>query len=451
MADPTIACSVTGREAKTRPLTDGSPALPRGWKRLPSGEAISPEGLAAQFDLRGVGLPVQAVLPEGGEASADAWKGFRAAARLSGRQVAGVFNLAVQRLLAADTEPVAETNGKRKLPPAPAGSELYALARGEFPALDSQSAGSVLQKARAAYLGSRWGVRVTHKERPPFAKATTPVPIPDKDVRLSLVGGDRIPHATFRLAGRRFTVRLGTGPEWRRQLQQVRDLADGRLIGGEVKLVEKRVSGDTRNGSTVRREAGANKVPTRYLLVFSAYLPKRPTEKEPGKALTCSTGGGRRLWTVAVGDRELWYLSESEIFRWLGEARHALAGNPSWLLEAIAGYADWRQRISEDRKFERRHGAERVNLNAAQERRADKYHARLHDFCHKAARMLAGLAARQKVERVVYGDDDTSYFPSFPWFKLRSMVAQKLSEIGVEFVHDTSSGEGEPEGVHDEG
>ena len=51
---------------------------------------------------------------------------------------------------------------------------------------------------------------------------------------------------------------------------------------------------------------------------------------------------------------------------------------------------------------------------------------------HEIAAQLAGYAARRHCAQVRYDDSDHSYLgDGFPWYRLRSLIAEKLDARGI--------------------
>lgn len=433
-----------------QPLKGGAPPQPKGWHRLGEG-LFCPTCWHEGFAMRAIQLPVASVMEgydsEWTQANTKAgWQAFRAALRQSAQQAARFSNLALSELYAADKAPLIETTDgktgktKTKLPPMPKVS-LYGLGREAFAELDSQSLGSLIQKATAKYKEKRWDLRVTRKTSLPVYREL-PVPLPAKDARLEISHahqadvpaekrkpGTSVVFVRVRVAGKRFTLRLRNGGgdkggrySFLRKIAALEKVGDGRALQGEVSLLEKSASGAHGNAGSARADNGAPKFATQVFATVSVYLPKEKGERRDLE-LTVKTGP-ERLWTVFVGSREeaAWVLNEDQARRWSIARRAAL------------------QRLSDDAKFERRSRLRGVKIepaDLAERCRAisENYQRRLDDWAHKAAAMLAGFAKRQGASTVNYDDADKSFSPSLPWFKLRVLVQQKLDFFGINFKH----------------
>jgi transposase len=153
------------------------------------------------------------------------------------------------------------------------------------------------------------------------------------------------------------------------------------------------------------------------MLAFAVWLPRQKPPREEARLMTVRTSSSG-LWTVLLqGHERLWELHEDHIRRLVVAHRERL------------------QRISDDTKFERRCPKhEHRHIKDARPRLCDRQDHRLADFCHKASRMLVNSALRNRVGRLEYDDRDKKWLPTFPWFKLRKLVAEKCEEAGIKFT-----------------
>lgn len=433
------------------PLKDGGEPCPRGWHRL-AGALWCPKCWEDNFALRSIELPVASVIQEyaGGnpgewsqEACRAGWEAFRKALRQSSLEAAQYSNLALAELYAADRAPIEKKeDGKVKLPTLPA-VPLYQLGRDRFPELDSQSMGSLKQKAQAKYREQRWDLRVTAKESLSTYRRGLPVPIPAKDARLEVSHrhqegvaeedrgqGRGQPFLFVRLAGQRFTLRLRSGAGDRgghysfwRKVAALERVESGQALQGEVKLYERRTpSLAHRNGGSTRAAPGAPSGATRVFAAIAVWLPKEKGEREQVEIRVVTSPD--RLWNVFVNGNEdrPWLLNEEQARRWVIARRKRL------------------QSLSEDAKFERRsrlrgEPVQPADLASVRQRISDTYKKRLDDWAHKVSMMLANFAKRQRAFRVVYDDREKGWSPGLPWFKIQSMLQDKLNRFGIEFLH----------------
>jgi hypothetical protein len=93
-------------------------------------------------------------------------------------------------------------------------------------------------------------------------------------------------------------------------------------------------------------------------------------------------------------------------------------------------------------KYEKRWPKEqREGMLRAQEKWCQKYRNRLNSFCHETAAVISKYAQRQHLATVKYDDSCQTYLPQFPWFQLASLIEQKCTALGIEFVQTNKSKE----------
>jgi hypothetical protein len=56
---------------------------------------------------------------------------------------------------------------------------------------------------------------------------------------------------------------------------------------------------------------------------------------------------------------------------------------------------------------------------------------------HEIAAQLSGYAERRKFASVEYDDTERSFCPDFPYYRLSSLIAEKLHARGIAFVAST--------------
>ncbi len=448
-----IVCAATGATRETAQLADGSPSLPRGWKRL-GGACYSPEGFAARFATRCVRIPVASVVEgydvEGWtvERSRAGWAAFRAAHRESARQAARAANRMITELARCDTAPLEDGPRGPRLPKLVEPAGVAALVRAAFPVLDSQSLYSILQKARAWYRECRFEVRVLCRVSLPSFRQDLPVPMPKAALRRVWVSDQHQPFVSLRVGGHRFTLRLsnrrypgtngGPSPVGRGFVRQIAMLEAALALGaggleavGEFSVAEKRVPGAGQNGGSTRAMAGSNSAPTRYMVGIPVLVPIEVRGREG--ALVVRTQKDRLLSVLVEGRDSLWEVNEDGL-----RGAHAAHKCRLW-------------RISDDNKMERRRPrAEQADLAGLRQRICDAHRRKMDDALDKVSRTVANLAVRQRVGVVKYDDSERGWCRDFPWFTLRSLVEQKVTAEGVSFEAVGCSDENDGAEVLDE-
>jgi hypothetical protein len=55
--------------------------------------------------------------------------------------------------------------------------------------------------------------------------------------------------------------------------------------------------------------------------------------------------------------------------------------------------------------------------------------------CHTIASLVVNYAIRRQFAAVHYDDSDRTYCEQFPWFELKSKIAEKCDAAGLDFDH----------------
>ncbi|HZT78592.1 MAG TPA: hypothetical protein VFA26_00100 [Gemmataceae bacterium] len=429
----TICCGKCGKQLDAKPKKDGEPRLPGGWGKA-GGQTFCPDCWEQCFFLRSVRLPVASVavgyddLDWSPDACREAWKEFRQALRLSAQQARACANFFLVELAKCDNEPLEAGPKGPKLPKfnPPDGKVLYALARQRWPELDSQAVSAIWQKARAKYHESRFARRVLGKATlPEFKGEEVPLPVQAKDARLRL--RERQPFVALRIAGGRFTLRLRNGRQFERQIAALEQIAAGEAVQGELTLYNKRVAEADPDNGVVRNESGSRRFVSRVMAAFAVWVPAGKGRREQ-KMLVRTRAD--KFFEVLVGDREVpWNLNDDQVRR------------------RIAAHRAQLRRLSEDFKMERRR-PKQAGAGLAEHRRrlCERHNDWLANHAHQASAIIAGLAARHNAD-VEYDDTEKGFVPSYPWFKLRTLIAQKLKEQGRSLTLTGTSDENEAQPV----
>lgn len=359
--------------------------LPKGWKR--SGESVYCADCWRRMRiLRAISMPVAEIMD-------GTWEEFRASVREMWAATTQCSNWMMTQLYARDVR----RNGELKLPPM-APVYLYPEARARFPQLPSQSVSALDQMVQAKYRAARYQVIWTCAASLPTFRYPTPFSSPNQTWTLRIE--DERPVVSARVGDRRWSLRLKSGPRYRRQLTAVRKIADGSADRGSLDLYEQKIDGKPA-----------------VMCKMVAWLPRRERPSKLEGALSVWSTAESLLVAVKEDGNVLWTYHADQLRRWSAEHREQL------------------QRWADDARFERRPMA---SFTARREAAARKYRNRMNSAVREIAGSLAGYAARRKFAMVRYDDRDTSFCPGFPWSALRERIGLKLDEIGIEF--DSGSG-----------
>jgi hypothetical protein len=221
----------------------------------------------------------------------------------------------------------------------------------------------------------------------PTYRYPTPFPVPNQGWHATIEADQAI--VSVRIGDARYRLRLKRGPQFRRQMEAFRQIAKGGAVAGELAILD-------HDGVMVK---------------MAAWLPRAEDKGPRADVLTVRTGKDCLLIAVNAKDEALWRYNGDHLRRWAGEHRTQL---PRW---------------SEDQNYE-----QRPVPAFAQRRKAAvrKFRDRMNSATHEIALQLAGYASRRRFAQVRYDDNDHSYLgDGFPWYRLRSLIAEKLDARGI--------------------
>jgi hypothetical protein len=401
-------CDRCGGSRAAKPGKDNI-RLPRGWHRHRDALWCEPCWKSA-FTLRSATFAVAG--PADGT-----WEEFRAALKECWQASTQLANWAVMTLARRD---VTRRPGMDKLPPMPK-VELYRLARPDGMEVgDAQSRSCLFRAVEAKYRAARYEVVWRCERALPTFRYPVPYPVHNQSWEARL-GDDGEALVNLRLGGRRWTLRLRGGAEFRRQFGQHRQLVKGEALAGELAVYQVETTDSAhRPGVASREPGGGRRAVSRVMVKLVGWFPKREARESEG-TLFVRTGPDSLLsYRVDDGDEVAYRHQNSDhLRRWVAEHRRKL------------------DRLNEDRKREKRVSKRtRMRMTEAGEAWSRKYNDRLDSHCHEVSAAIAAFAERRRVARVVLDDTDKSYVASFPWAKLRLYLKYKLDErrIAVEFI-----------------
>jgi hypothetical protein len=420
--DPTkvdVTCSLCGKTARAKPKLDGTGRLPQGWLALP-GEKLCGKCRDERYLRRAVALPVAAVVGAVGEEKFG-WKEFEALLKPAWQQSTALSNWAVTELRARDVQRRPGETGP--MPPMKA-VYLYPDAVRQFPGMASQSLNSVLHAVERRWRKQRYFVSWKRDQSLPSYKYPTPYPVHNDGWTSSWgPGPDRVPHVSFRLGGKRVTLRLRSNASLKRQLKGFAILNDNHHLAGELSVYRvKAHPGDRRQAGTQAGKGGGPTTHWRIMVKIAGWLPRqgRRTDLKGSMYLKLEPD---RFWTASVSGREEpWHINADHVKRWVDNHRVFL------------------QRVADDTKHElRMPRRNKKQLLAHVRERCTKYKRRINTFLDTITKMLAGLAERQGVALVEYDNVPKGYFEGekgdkFPYYQLTELLRRKLHERGIRLV-----------------
>lgn len=371
-----VSCAKT-RTSKVTPK--GVPRTPTGWKR--QGEAYYCDDCwRKQYVLRAVSMPVASPLD-------CSWEELRAALKVVWAQTTACANRIMTECYARD---VRRKPSDTKMPPMPT-VYLYPELRVEFPNLPSQSVAALEQVCQRKYRAVRYDVVWTAAAALPTYRYPTPFAAPNQSWTVSLED-DRpvislpLPHGDEK----RVRLRLKSGHQFRRQMESVKTILQGTGVQGEAAIYQR---GDV------------------LMVKMVAWLPRKASQERSG-TLVVKTGKDCLLLAVNAKDEVIWRYNADHLRRWIAIHKKQL------------------QRWSEDFKFEHHPVPPFAERRLASAR---KFRDRMDSATHEIAAQLAGYADRRHFAEVVYDDTERGY-ADIPWFRLASLISEKLDALGIIFT-----------------
>lgn len=423
----TYTCSQCNQDKTVKPDRRGDFRLPNDgpkkgrWKDV-SGQLYCGTCFKHSFVTRSVTMPVYQPLgwQDGrtGAVTPITWQEFRQSLRPVLLQSTCLANWAVQELFRRDA---VRTPSMPQPPPMPE-VNLYQLFQNypdrDFWAGATQSANCIFKAVERAYAKQRREI-FYHRDHSRLTYGY-PYPFPVHcDAWQPLIVEDSY-RVSLSYPGQRVLLECKSDPQFWRQLQSFRHLLENPDLRGECKLDM------NRHGQV--------------LLRLSGYFVRK--EKTERKRVMVVTTDPNAFWVVEVdGRREPWILNADHVRGRLWQLRCAE------VRAIIANHTSFRQRMSEDLKYEKRWPKRRRRqmLHRLQERCA-KNNDRVKAFNHEASSILIAFAERQEVGKILYCDDNHDFFRDatgnelpYSWHDLREKVVSKGQMSRIEVQHVTSN------------
>lgn len=406
-----VTCSITGETKEVEPIKDGSPSLPRGWRRLGDGRIVSSTAWTTNWSPRAVRIPIASVHVEGSTDPTAGWKDFRQAYYAAESSATAYANAAQFRFALLDSAlPLIKTEKGFALPKIERETrnawlrEVYALGA-NYPALDSQVVAAIRNDTLSDYSALRWKLRITHQAVRQGYKQGYPIPFPAASVKLIQDPGNGWISFRIRLGGTPFWVRLSGSHKFSHALQSLRRVRQDAELG-QISLSERTVFGDNANRDQQVKQQ------KQIVLTAIVYLPIQAREVDAARVMHVICGGQETpLLSCRIGDNErTWDLHASDLFAGL---MHAKAQ---------------RQKLSTDRKFERRVAPDKIAFERHSSAATERRRRWIDDRLHKVSRELVNFAVRTKCGTIRYDDSASKLGPRF---KLLTLVEQKCRESGI--------------------
>ncbi len=393
---------------KCKKVSKESSCLPRGWKRHLA-QTYCETCWNEKYSMRAISIPVVRPLGEG-----VSWKDLREALAEAWADSTACANWIGGEMYARD---VRRTPDVEKMPAMPK-IYLYPEAVKRFPLMPSQAVAGMCQSIGRKYRSNRYEVvwtsgRTNSNHRYPYPAAfpgqawTPSYQTAGKD------GGDMIPCVSVTLRkGKRFTLQLRGGNEFRRQLGDFKLLIDGTADQGEIVFYRQRVGGNENRNGVRDRDSGGQHAQYRVMCKMVGWFPKNASADLTG-TLRVKTDVDAMLLAVNEKDEKLWWLNADHLKRWSLEHKRRL------------------HRLAEDSKHEARPD---VAFQSLRERACNKFHNRVDSFIKMAVAQLCGLAKRRKFAEIHYDDKVKSCLEDFAWAAMETRLATKCNELNITYV-----------------
>lgn len=274
----------------------------------------------------------------------------------------------------------------QRMPPMPY-VYLYPEIRARYPELPPRSVVSVERSCQLRYRAKRYAVSWVASETLPMYRYPTPFPVPSQDWYTELDNGRLI--VNIRIASERFRLRLRGGRDFQRQFRALELIHSEDAVRGEVAIYKRR---------------------NMLMLRIVAWFPiDRSVSKREG-VLFVKTDPESLLVGASANGHTIWQYAGDHVRRWVAAHRHQL------------------QRWNVDSRHER---GRAPSFAARRTAATEKFRDRMNTAIHQITASLVHFAEAKSFATVCYDDARKTYCEQFPWMRLRSVLAEKLRDVGI--------------------
>ena len=400
---PPIQCDFCGAEGhKIRGKTDWRE--PHGWLML-DGQRCCRRCKDRKFVPRTISLTVRSIEHKGNKA----WAAFRAAFRDTERGVLRLKNWALTEFYVSD--PIRalpyDPQAKSKLPSYTLPT-LYSDPRAKVVCKGAMSAQlrESITEASAYYRKNRFALFLGNDSLRTM-KSPTPVPFGNS---WTLYEEDGVFSVGLSIGSQRFRLIIAGGKRHRRQLNALKRMKDGEIIGRSIMLHDL-TAGHSQHRPLLRK----NK---RLVCKIAALIPKTTHRNvDPDKILYVSTGN----------DVLLRYGCSSD-------AGRRLTLNADHMLRESRAHRRRIDRLMDDKKRYPRGDTARRDIDTKLGQIREKHRRRVDDFVHKTTRMLIDFAVRNRCGKIEFDGTRKGFIQEFSWYKLGLLLEQKAEQHNLEFI-----------------
>lgn len=396
-------CQSCQTRVEVKATRKSQPRVPSGWHRRPKDNALLCGNCwSRSYVLRAIAFPIASPV----DAS---WPELRETLELCWMGSTSVSNWAVTHYRLQDVTRDSEMKHLPRLAPIYA----YPRARDLYPDVDPSALAQLLRSTEARYRKARHSLIWQSASALPTYRYPVPYPIHNQawTGRWGTAGEALI---DVRLGGRRWTLRLRGGHEFRRQREAFGLIVAGDAVQGTLVLYRQAANrGDHRPATEDRVPGGGARRSYRVMAKLVAWLPRRaPIESRERAGILQLRTASDSFWIATFATRE-WRLHADHVRGWIAAHRRRL------------------DRLGQDIHFDKPWPNARMHIEGVRRLAALKQHRRLESFCHEASAQAVRWAEREGAAAVHYDDRVRSFLPAFPWHQLRTQLATKLDEHGI--------------------
>lgn len=400
-----MKCDITGVEAPCRLTAGGERALPRRWRRW-NGQVWSAQAWEDHFRPRMLSATVAS--PVNGT-----WDELADDVDHCSRRVADVANWHVSQMFARESQMIERGT---PLPALPARWDEYQHARAVATDIPSDMVCEAMRRATAAYRARRGQLLAMRRvSLPSFRSGVVPLKAATCSLGLVVSGTAQQVALTCRLQSRRWVLLLSARRGARRVLDTLARVARGELDHGVAQLAWMWSGGGPVQGRTA--PGGGSQRRRKLIARVLVYVERSAPRVQSADVLAVSTQpDGLLAATLGSRPEKIWFF------------------NAPHLPRRVAAHMERLQRMSEDRKSERRMPRRRARqMNDHGSACTRRFHAFIDTLVKQCARLLVNYAVRRRVCRIILDTSCRTYCQSFPYFKLETRIKQLCCEERIAF------------------
>ena len=227
--------------------------------------------------------------------------------------------------------------------------------------------------------------------------------------------------AEIKLLGGYWTVRLAGGSNYREMTEGIRVALKFQGEGYRTPKLMKDGTQCEKKGQKQWNCAGIGDskiwVNKKGVAVIGVSVKLPSVERKLSGTLEVCTGRDTLILATKAQNERPFAITGDEVKKWISERGRRY------------------YRLSQDRKS----GKKREQIKAAQRRIGDKWRCRIDTYIHEITARIVEHAVRRKVKTIRFDGTIKSFAKVFPWFDLKTKLAYKCEDAGIEFVDATQT------------